>query len=196
MQLAFLRFRVSMELASEKVSALFAQAFWWALVIAIAVVAWAAFNTDASAHSRHHYRHHWHHAATNYFQLNDVMAHRETRRIHRSAGSEGRRVRRVTYSRRGGGACDGFQRCRCGVTAAHNFGIPYAFKGFNLKLAWEWTRAFPHTSFHPGVAGVKPHHVLQVVGGPNCANATVRDERGTYQRNVCGMTFVAVGGGA
>ena len=95
---------------------------------------------------------------------------------------------------RHGGSCDGFHRCRCGVTAAHNFGIPYAFKGFNLKMASEWGRAFPHTSFRPGVAGVKPHHVLQVVGGESCAHATVRDERGTYQRNVCGMTFVAVSG--
>ena len=96
------------------------------------------------------------------------------------------------HHRHRGGSCDGFQRCRCGVTAAHNFGIPYAFKGFNLKLAWEWTHAFPHTSFRAGVAGVKPHHVLKVVGGPNCANATVLDERGTYQRNVCHMIFVAV----
>src|SRR5674476_436120 len=96
---------------------------------------------------------------------------------------------------RRGGACDGFQRCRCGTTAARYHGLPYSYKGFNLKLASEWARAFPHTSFGVGVAGVKPHHVLTVVGGSSCASATVSDDAGTYQRNVCRMTFVAVGGG-
>lgn len=99
------------------------------------------------------------------------------------------------YARRGGGACDGFQRCRCGTTAARHFGLPYSYKGFNLKLAWEWQRAFPHTSFHVGVAGVRPHHVLAVIGGSNCSNATISDDAGTRQRNVCGFTFVEVGGG-
>ncbi|MDO8683960.1 MAG: hypothetical protein Q7N50_10820 [Armatimonadota bacterium] len=40
-----------------------------------------------------------------------------------------------------------------------------------------------------------PHHVLTVEGGSDCRSATVYDDAGTYQRNVCGMTFVAVSGG-
>ena len=91
------------------------------------------------------------------------------------------------------GACDGFHRCRCGTTAAKLHGLPYNYNGYNLKMASEWRRAFPHTSFGPGVVGVKPHHVLTVVAGNDCHSATVRDDAGTYQRNVCGMTFVAVG---
>lgn len=92
------------------------------------------------------------------------------------------------------GACDGFHRCRCGTTAARRHGLPYAYKGYNLKLASEWPRAFPHTSFGVGVVGVKPHHVLTVVGGSSCQSATVYDDAGTYQRNVCRMTFVSVRG--
>src|ERR1035437_1063659 len=92
------------------------------------------------------------------------------------------------------GACDGFQRCRCGTTAARYHGLPYNYIGYNLKKASEWARAFQHTSFGVGVVGVKPHHVLTVVGGSSCGAATVHDDRGTYQRNVCNMTFVAVGG--
>lgn len=113
------------------------------------------------------------------------------RRHHRSSHRSGR----TGHARRGGGACDGFQRCRCGVTAARNFGISYAHNGWNLKRASVWAQAFPRTSFHISAAGVAPHHVLKVVGGSSCADATVTDEKGTYQRNVCNMTFVAVGGG-
>lgn len=98
----------------------------------------------------------------------------------------------VRYSR--GGACDGFTRCRCGTTAARNFGISYAHNGWNLKMASEWRR-FPRTGFAPGVAGVQSHHVLKIVGGSSCSNATVTDDAGTYQRNVCNMTFHSVSGG-
>ena len=97
------------------------------------------------------------------------------------------------YRHHGGGACDGFQRCRCGTTAARYHGLPYSYKGFNLKLASEWPRAFPRTSFGIGVVGVKPHHVLTVVGGSTCSSATVHDDAGTYQRNVCRMIFVDAG---
>ena len=92
------------------------------------------------------------------------------------------------------GSCDGFHRCRCGTTAARLHGLPYDYKGYNLKMASEWSRAFPHTSFHVGAVGVKPHHVLTIVAGSDCRSATVQDDAGTYQRNVCGMTFVAVNG--
>jgi hypothetical protein len=92
------------------------------------------------------------------------------------------------------GACDGFHRCRCGTTAARHFGLSYAHNGMNLKKASSWY-GFPHTSFHIGAAGVAPHHVLAIVGGSDCRNATVSDDAGTYQRSVCGMTFVEPNGG-
>jgi hypothetical protein len=106
-----------------------------------------------------------------------------------------RRSGRTHYAKRGGGSCDGIHRCRCGSTQASHFGLPRMYKGFNLWLAAEWGRAFPRTSFGIGVVGVKPHHVLRVVGGSDCHSATVSDDAGTRQRNVCGMTFVAVNGG-
>jgi hypothetical protein len=90
------------------------------------------------------------------------------------------------------GSCDGFHRCRCGTTAARYHGLPYSYKGFNLKMASEWLRAFPRTVFHVGALGVKPHHVLSIVGGSSCAAATVHDDAGTYRRNVCRMQFVSV----
>ncbi len=100
---------------------------------------------------------------------------------------------------RRGGKCDGFQRCRCGTTAARKHGLSLRYVGadgrvYNLKKASEYGRAFPHTSFRVGALGVAPHHVLTVVGGSNCRLATVYDDAGTYQRNVCNMTFVSVGG--
>lgn len=121
----------------------------------------------------HHYRHHYAH---------------HTRHV---TDANGNQMHRIRHARRGG-ACDGFQRCRCGTTAARLHSLPYAYKGFNLKMASEWGRAFPHTSFGPGVVGVKPHHVLTVVSGSSCSDATVHDDAGTYHRNVCRMTFVAV----
>ena len=93
-----------------------------------------------------------------------------------------------------GGACDGFQRCRCGTTAARYFGLAYNHNGWNLKEAREWRR-FPHTSFHVGAAGVVEHHVLAITGGSDCAHAQVHDDAGDYSRNVCHMTFVEPAGG-
>ena len=92
------------------------------------------------------------------------------------------------------GSCDGIHRCRCGSTQTAHFGLPRIYHGHNLWLASEWARAFPHTSFHVGVVGVRPGHVLRVVGGSNCSSATVSDDAGTYRRNVCRMTFVSVNG--
>lgn len=89
------------------------------------------------------------------------------------------------------GACDGFQRCRCGTTAARYHGLPYNYNGYNLKKASEWRR-FPRTTFRIGAVGVQPHHVLTVVGGDSCQSALVYDDAGTYRRNVCRMTFVSV----
>lgn len=95
------------------------------------------------------------------------------------------------------GRCDGYHRCRCGVTAAAYNGVALDYKGFNLKRAVEWIRAFPRTSFNAGTVGYvrsggPSGHVFTVVAGTNCADATVRDDRGTYQRSVCHATFVAV----
>ena len=144
------------------------------ITLAALAVATMAFSAPAEAGYRHHHRHYAHH--------------------HRMLDANGNGARRHHTSRRGG-ACDGFQRCRCGTTAARHFGLPYAYKGFNLKMASEWGRAFPRTSFHVGVAGVKPHHVLTVVGGSSCSTATIYDDAGTRQRNVCGFMFVEVGSG-
>jgi hypothetical protein len=104
------------------------------------------------------------------------------------------------YARHGAGACDGIHRCRCGTTAADKNGLPWNYKGHNLKQAREWTRAFPHTSFQVGAVGYVPRggptgHVFTVVGGPSCQSATVYDDAGTYARNVCGATFMRVSGG-
>lgn len=94
--------------------------------------------------------------------------------------------------------CDGFHGCRCGVTAARNFGLNYSMQpgrpGHDLKEAATW-RAFQHTGFSVGVAAIKPngHHVAKVTGGSSCADATITDESGTYHRNVCGWTFVNPG---
>jgi hypothetical protein len=98
------------------------------------------------------------------------------------------------------GACDGYNRCRCGVTAARYNGVAVNYNGFNLKRAVEWIRAFPRTMFQAGAVGYVSHggpsgHVFTVVNGSNCASATVHDDKGTYQRNVCHATFVAVHGG-
>ena len=95
------------------------------------------------------------------------------------------------------GRCDGYHGCRCGVTAASYNGVAVNYNGFNLKRAVEWIRAFPRTSFHSGAVGYfrrggPSGHVLTVVDGSDCSNATVHDDAGTYQRNVCGATFVAV----
>ncbi len=95
------------------------------------------------------------------------------------------------------GKCDGYSRCRCGVTAATYNGVPLDYKGHNLKRAVEWLRAFPRAAFQTGVVGYVSHggpsgHVFTVVDGSNCASATVHDDAGTYQRSVCHATFVAV----
>ena len=91
-----------------------------------------------------------------------------------------------------GGACDGFQRCRCGTTAARLNGLPYDYNGMNLKKADTWY-GFQHTSFRAGAVAVYPHHVATITGGDSCSSATVHDDAGVYQRNVCGATFVTPG---
>ena len=157
-------------------------------ILAALAVATIAFSAPAEARGHHHRV-----ISHSFAPAVAWGASNQTRGYHMATNAS-LRHQRARHARRGG-ACDGFQRCRCGTTAARHFGLPYAYKGFNLKMASEWARAFPHTSFRVGVAGVKPHHVLAVVGGSSCASATVSDDAGTYQRNVCRMTFVEVSGG-
>ena len=94
------------------------------------------------------------------------------------------------------GACDGIHRCICGSTQARHFGFPRMYNGHNLWEAREWGRAFPHTSLHDGVVGVKPHHVYRVVHVTGPGRAMVADERGTYERHVGGDIFVDPNGNA
>ncbi len=102
---------------------------------------------------------------------------------------------RTAHYSHGGGSCDGFHRCRCGTTQAAHFGLPLNYRGFNLKLAADWGRAFPRTGFHAGAVGVRPHHVLRVVQVTGPSTAIVSDDAGTYERNVSGFAFVSVNGG-
>lgn len=100
------------------------------------------------------------------------------------------------------GACDGFQRCRCGVTQANYFGLPLDYNGHNLKTAIAWVRAFSHTSAQAGVVmyqrgGGPTGHVSRIVELIGNCTATVSDDTGTYERNICsrGAVFMDVQGG-
>lgn len=102
------------------------------------------------------------------------------------------------------GACDGFHRCRCGVTAARKAGLPLDYKGHNLKRAVEWKHAFPHASMPfvgavvYQVGGGPSGHVSTIVGLGSRCTATVYDDAGTYERNICTRSAVIlnVGGHA
>jgi hypothetical protein len=103
------------------------------------------------------------------------------------------------HHRHHGGSCDGIHRCRCGSTQASFFGLPRMFHGHNLWQAVEWIMAFPHTSPHAGAVGYQhgggpTGHVFRIVNYAGGCTATVSDDRGTYQRNICsrGATFVNV----
>lgn len=97
------------------------------------------------------------------------------------------------------GACDGFRRCRCGVTAARKAGLPLNYNGHNLKRAVEWIKAFPRTSIHAGAVGYvrkggPSGHVFTVVNYNGGSMATVYDDRGTYERRIDNAVFVNPGG--
>jgi hypothetical protein len=86
--------------------------------------------------------------------------------------------------------CDGFNGCRCGVTAARAHGLPLNYKGYNLKQASQWKRAFPQTTPRPGVVvyqrGLGPTgHVSTIQSVVDRCEAVVSDEKGTYHRNIC-----------
>ncbi len=99
------------------------------------------------------------------------------------------------------GNCDGFSRCRCGVTQANHFGLPLSYNGYNLKQASEWPRAFRHTSLHVGAVmyrhgGGPTGHVSRVVSIEGGCNITVADEAGQHPDSACGRgnVFVDVNG--
>lgn len=95
------------------------------------------------------------------------------------------------------GKCDGFHACRCGTTAARQAGLPYDFKGINLKQARSWLR-FQRTSIKAGAVGYVSRggptgHVFTVMSYSGGRTATVKDDAGTYERNISGATFVQPG---
>lgn len=101
-----------------------------------------------------------------------------------------------------GGSCDGIHRCICGSTQTRHFGLPRIYNGHNLWQAVEWIRAFPRTSPHVGAVGYQhgggpTGHVFRVAVYNGGCTATVTDEKGTYERNICsrGAIFVDVTGG-
>lgn len=107
--------------------------------------------------------------------------------------ANGNRAHRVHYAH--SVLCDGIHGCTCGSTAAREAGFPRMYNGHNLWEAREWKYAFRHTSFANATHAAVEHHVVKLVGGSSCANAIVHDEKGTYPRNVCNMTFVNAGFG-
>lgn len=89
------------------------------------------------------------------------------------------------------GKCDGFQRCRCGVTAARKAGLPLNYNGHNLKRAVEFKHALPRAA-RPAVGvivyqvgGGPSGHVSTIVAYTGGCMATVYDDAGTYERNIC-----------
>lgn len=101
-----------------------------------------------------------------------------------------------------GGACDGIHRCICGSTQTRHFGLPRIVNGHNLWQAAEWPRAFPNTTPQVGAVmyqhgGGPTGHVSRIVAYSGGCVATVADERGQYERNICsrGAKFVSVTGG-
>jgi len=94
-------------------------------------------------------------------------------------------------------ACDGIHRCKCGSTQAAYFGLPRTYKGHNLWQAIGWKRAFPRTSAAPGMVGYQrgggpTGHVFRIVSITGACRATVIDDRGQYERNICGRGAVFV----
>lgn len=85
--------------------------------------------------------------------------------------------------------CDGVHGCLCGVTAARLHGLPTNYRGHNLKMAVEWKRAFPRTSPGPGAVvyqrgGGRTGHVFTIVRMVSERIALVRDDKGTYERDI------------
>lgn len=122
----------------------------------------------------------------------DARSQRSRHAGHANSRSFGGTHHRRSLAHSGQGACDGFHRCRCGVTAAQKHGLPLDYLGFNLKRAVEWKEAFRRIAA-PTVnavvyqtGGGPSGHVSTIVGLTN-DRCTVRvaDDKGTYERNIC-----------
>lgn len=89
----------------------------------------------------------------------------------------------TSYSR-GGLVCGAVQRAYFGLSDR------------SLNLAREWARKFPHTVAQPGAvvvqwrngrdsAGNRGAHVSRIVAMRGNCTATVADEKGQYERDIC-----------
>jgi len=189
------------------------------LIVAATITVFAVSPADAKHRARHHapqmstttwatgktaepddrYVNNYEQATTKPVRVRKINKIKETGVIDVKTASDGSlemsAKKRVRHVRRGG-KCDGFNACRCGVTAARRHGLALDHNGWNLKMAREYKR-FPHVGFQVGAIGIRPdgHHALTIEGGSDCRMASVSDENGTYQRNVCGFTFVSPSGG-
>jgi hypothetical protein len=80
----------------------------------------------------------------------------------------------------------------CGAVQRAYFG----FSDRSLNLAREWARKFPHTTAHEGAvvvqwrngrdsAGNRGAHVSRIIAMRDNCTATVADEKGRYERDIC-----------
>lgn len=93
------------------------------------------------------------------------------------------------------GRCDGYQACRCGVTAARRHGLPVDYNGMNLKMARTYYQ-FPRTSCRPGAVAIPhAHHVMTIEQCHGDGTALVSDKTGSYTRSIRGATLVEVPSG-
>ena len=78
----------------------------------------------------------------------------------------------------------------CGRFMSRLYGVPMT------ALALDWAKKFPHTSAHPGAVVVQRRKGRALGGGPgghvskierivSSCRAIVRDNRGTYERDIC-----------
>ena len=95
------------------------------------------------------------------------------------------------------GRCDGIHSCLCGRTQAEHFNLPRNYNGYNLWQARDWALAFQHVQAQAGAVmyqhgGGRTGHVSRIVALLDNCHATVSDDKGTYERNICtrGATFV------
>lgn len=70
---------------------------------------------------------------------------------------------------------------QCGWYLRNKRGIADA----DLNLAANWARKRPRTSAGPGAVVVWRHHVAEIVSMSGRCRATVHDNAGTYQRDIC-----------
>lgn len=80
---------------------------------------------------------------------------------------------------RGDGNCDYWiaRGLGCGCTVARLLGLPWNYKGLNLRMAAVWF-AFPHTSAHVGAVAIwtYPHAHVELV---SAVHGNTFDSRGT-----------------